>query len=151
MTYEVSAAAKPPQTTPLYIGTRVDTREGNGECRRWRDSGRCAHLDRQNGTNDSRNGKAAQWRGSGNTRRSLPACRHECLSRVVVCGAFAAADTSYVIVRASFASIHHWNQPLSFHWRPKSLAQSAQSDSHFRSCVIDQRSYRMVWAWCRVA
>jgi len=45
MTCEVSAAAKPPQTTPLYIGIRVDTREGNGECRRWRDSGRCAHLD----------------------------------------------------------------------------------------------------------
>jgi len=36
MTYEVSAAAKPPQTTPLYIGIRVDTREGNGEYRRCR-------------------------------------------------------------------------------------------------------------------
>jgi len=50
MTYEVSAAAKPPQTTPLYMGIRVDPREGNGEYRRRRASGRCAHLDRQNGT-----------------------------------------------------------------------------------------------------
>ena len=50
MTYEVSAAAKPPQTTPLYIGIRADTWERNGEYRRRRASGRCAHLDRQNGT-----------------------------------------------------------------------------------------------------
>jgi len=28
MTYEVSAAAKPPQTTPLFIGIRVDTLGG---------------------------------------------------------------------------------------------------------------------------
>ena len=77
MTYEVSAAAKPPQTTPLYIGIRGDMRERNGEYRRRRASGRCAHLNRQNGTNDSRNGKAAQRRGSGDTRRSFPACRHE--------------------------------------------------------------------------
>ena len=35
MTYEVSAAAKPPHTTPLCLGIRVDTRGGDGEyCRR---------------------------------------------------------------------------------------------------------------------
>ena len=76
MTYEVLAAAKLPQTTPLYMGIRVDPREGNGEYRRRRASGRCAHLDRQNGTNDSRNGDAAQRRAGGDTRRSLPAGRH---------------------------------------------------------------------------
>ena len=36
MMYEVSAAAKPPQTTPLHTGISVDTREGNGEYRRRR-------------------------------------------------------------------------------------------------------------------
>jgi hypothetical protein len=36
MPYEVAAAAKPPQLTPLSMGTRVDTREGNGEYRRRR-------------------------------------------------------------------------------------------------------------------
>ena len=72
MTYEVSAAAKSPQTTPLCIGIRVDRRGGNGEYHRRRASGRCAHLDRQNGTNDSRNGEAAQRRGGGDTRRSPP-------------------------------------------------------------------------------
>jgi hypothetical protein len=36
--------------------------------------------------------------------------------RGVVCGGFAAADTSYVIVRASFAPIHHSKQPFTlFH------------------------------------
>jgi len=39
---------------------------------------RCTHLDRQNGTNDSRDGEAAQRRGGGDTRRSLTAYRHEC-------------------------------------------------------------------------
>jgi hypothetical protein len=43
MTYEVSAAAKPPQTTPLYIGIRADKRERNGEYRRRRASGD-AHI-----------------------------------------------------------------------------------------------------------
>jgi len=36
MMYEVSAAAKPPQTTPLFLGIRVDTPRGNGEYRRRR-------------------------------------------------------------------------------------------------------------------
>jgi len=36
MTYEVSAAAKPPQTIPLNIGIRVDTRGANGGYRRRR-------------------------------------------------------------------------------------------------------------------
>jgi hypothetical protein len=36
MTYEVSAAAKPPQTAPFYLGIGVNTREGNGEHRRCR-------------------------------------------------------------------------------------------------------------------
>ena len=117
MTYEVSAAAKLPQTTPPYIDIRVDTREGNGEHRRRRDSGRCAQTDRQNGTNDSRNGEAAQRRGGGDT---LPG---------VVCGGFAAADTSYVIVRASFAPIHHSKQPFSLYWRPKSWALAREAYS----------------------
>jgi len=44
MTYEVSAAAKPPQTIPLYMGIRVDPREGNGEYRRRRAVGPRPHF-----------------------------------------------------------------------------------------------------------
>jgi hypothetical protein len=51
----------------------------------------------------------------------------------VVCGGFAAVDTSYVIVRASFAPIPHLQQLFTFCWRPKSSAHSAQNISHFRS------------------
>ena len=60
MTYEVLAAANPPQTNPDFIGIRVDTRREDGEYRWRRASGRCPHLDRQNGTNDSRKGQAAR-------------------------------------------------------------------------------------------
>jgi len=42
--------------------------------------------------------------------------------RGVVCGGFAAADTPYVVARASFAPIHHSKQPFSYYQRPKSLA-----------------------------
>ena len=69
MTYEVSAAAKPPQTTPLHVGIRVDPREGNGEYRRRRASGRCAHLDRQRfATQNSlfhSTGDRSHWRARG--------------------------------------------------------------------------------------
>jgi hypothetical protein len=44
---KVAAAAKPPQTNPLHIGTHVDARGGNGEYRRRRVSGGCAYLDRR--------------------------------------------------------------------------------------------------------
>jgi len=43
----------------------------------------------------------------------------------------AAVDTSYAIVRASFSPNHHSKQRFLGNWRPKSLAQSAQSDSDF--------------------
>jgi len=49
--------------------------------------------------------------------------------RGVVCGGFAAADTSYVIVRASFSPIRHSKQPFSFYWRPKSLARTREAYS----------------------
>jgi hypothetical protein len=51
------------------------------------------------------------------------------LIRGVVCGGFAAADTSYVIVRASFSPIRHSKQPFSFYWRPKSLARTLEAYS----------------------
>ena len=47
LAYEVAPEAKPPQVNPHHMGTRVDTRAGNGEYRRRRASGRCAHLDRR--------------------------------------------------------------------------------------------------------
>jgi len=59
MTYEVSASAIPPQTAPVLTGVCVKTRGGYGEYRRRRASGRCAHVDHQNGTNNSRYGEAA--------------------------------------------------------------------------------------------
>jgi len=45
MAFKVAAAGKPLQTAPPYVGTRVGVRGGNGKYRRWRASGRCAHLD----------------------------------------------------------------------------------------------------------
>jgi len=42
---------------------------------------------------------------------------------------FAAADTSYVIVRASFSPIRHSKQTFSFYWRPKSLARTREAYS----------------------
>jgi len=60
------------------MGTRVDTRGGNGEYRRRRASGRCAHLDRQTHSNDSRNRPARQRRGDGDTRRFRTAYRRAC-------------------------------------------------------------------------
>jgi hypothetical protein len=44
-----------------------------------------------------------------------------------VCGDFAAADTSYVIVSASFVPIHYSKQPFSFNWRPKSFALALEA------------------------
>ena len=44
LAYEVAAAAKPPQTTPLYLGTRVDTRGRNGQYRRRRAVGALASF-----------------------------------------------------------------------------------------------------------
>jgi len=78
MTYEVSAAAKSPQTTPLYTGIRVDTQEGIGEYRRRRAvvplPRFLSHLSHFDGPNV----RIAPRRAGGDTRRSLPACRHEC-------------------------------------------------------------------------
>jgi hypothetical protein len=129
MTYEVSAAAKPPQTTPLYIGVRAETRERNGEHRRRRASGRCAHSDRQNGKIDSRIGNAAQQRGSGDTRRSLPARRHECLYK----GGLSAAVLPPPTLRTSLLARHSrrftTETSLSFYWRPKSSALAREAYS----------------------
>ena len=79
MMYEVSAVAKPPQKTLLNVGIRVDTREGNGEYRRRRAvvllSRFLSHLSHFDGLNV----RIPPSRAGGDTRRSLPACRHECL------------------------------------------------------------------------
>jgi hypothetical protein len=79
MTYEVPAAAKPPQTIPLNMGIRVDTRERNGEYHRRRAvvplQRFLSHLSHFDGLNV----RIAPSRAGGDTRRSLPACRHECL------------------------------------------------------------------------
>ncbi len=75
----MSAAAKPPQTTSLFLGIRVTTREGNGEYRRRRavlpPPRFLSHLSHFDGLNV----RIAPSRASGDTRRSPPACRHECL------------------------------------------------------------------------
>jgi len=42
----------------------------------------------------------------------LPRIDANAYNRGIVCGGFAAADTSYVIVRASLAPIHHSKQPF---------------------------------------
>jgi len=124
MTYDVSAAAKLPQTSPLYIGIRMGTREVNGEYRRRRASGRCTHLDRQNGTNDSRNGEAAQQRGGGDTRRSLPAGRHESLYK----GGLSAAVLPPPTLRTSLFERHSRRFTTQ-----NSLFHSAGDPSHWRS------------------
>ena len=78
MTYDVSAAAKPPQTTPLYMGIRVDPREGNGEYRRRRAVGPLPHFLSHLSHFDGLNVRIAPRRAGGDTRRSLSAGRHEC-------------------------------------------------------------------------
>ena len=78
MTYEVSAAAKPPQTTPLHMGIRVDPREGNGEYRRRRAVGLRPHFLSHLSHFDGLNVRIAPRRAGGDPRRSLPAGRHEC-------------------------------------------------------------------------
>jgi len=66
-----------------------------------------------------------------NTRYVWSGNRHITLTifRGVVCCGVAAAGTSYVIVRASFAQICHSKQPFSFYWRPKSLALAREAYS----------------------
>jgi len=78
MTYEVSAAANPPQTTPLHMGIRVDTRGGNGDYRRCRAVGPLPRFLSHLSHFDGLNVRIAPRRAGGDTRRSLPACRHEC-------------------------------------------------------------------------
>jgi len=79
MTYAVSAAAKPPQATPHYIGIRVDKLEGNGEYRRRR---AVVPLPRFLSNLFHFNGlhvRIAPRRAGGDTRRSLTACPNECV------------------------------------------------------------------------
>ena len=56
---------------------------------------------------DGLNVSIAQRRGGGDTRRNPLVVSRLLKYRGGVYGAFAAADTSYVIVRASFLRIHH--------------------------------------------
>jgi hypothetical protein len=79
MTYEVSAAAKPPQTTPLYIGIHVHTREGNGEYCRGRAVMPLPRFVSNLSHFDGLNVRISPRRAGGDTRRSLPACRHGCV------------------------------------------------------------------------
>jgi hypothetical protein len=102
MTHEVSAVAKPPQTTPLFRGICVDARGGNGEYRRCAPRGESHNEDRQNGTTGSRNGEAAQRRGGGDTRRFPPAYRRECLNK----GGLSAAVLPPPILRTSLVATH---------------------------------------------
>jgi len=78
MTYEVSAAAKPPQTTPLHICIRVDTREGNGEYRRCRAVVQLPRFLSHLSHFDGLDVRIAPRRAGGDTRRFVPVCRHEC-------------------------------------------------------------------------
>jgi len=120
MAYEVSAAAKTAAGTPLSLGIRVDTRGGNGEYRRRRavvPSHRfLSHMSHFDGLNV----RIAPRRAGGHTRHS-PGSTRMPIRKGAVCGSFPAADTSYVIVCASFVPIHHSKEPFSFYWRPKSL------------------------------
>ena len=120
MMYEVSAAAKPPQTTPLFIGIRVDTRVEE-------------HLYTvKMGQPTQETGKRPNGAASEMLAVTPRVSTRMQKRRGVVCGGFAATDTSYVIVRASFARISHSIQTFPFYWRPKSSAHSALSISHFR-------------------
>jgi hypothetical protein len=124
---------------------RVDTREGHGEYRRWRASGRCVHLDRQNGTNDSRNGEAAQQRGGGDTGCSLPSCRQECPYKG---GLYAAVLPPPTLRTSLFArhsrrfttqnSVFHSTGDPS-HWRSRGrlIAESVYWSKEYR-CALDQ-------------
>ena len=47
LAYEVAPAEKTPLVTPRQMGTRVHPQGVNGEYRRRRASGRCAHSDRR--------------------------------------------------------------------------------------------------------
>ena len=131
MTYEVSAAAKPPQTTPLYIGIRVDTREGNGEYRHCRAvvplSRFLSHLSRF----DDLNVRFAPRRFDGDTRHSLPACRRECLYKRVLCAAVLCGRRQYFVHHCS--RVIRANSPLktafSLYWRPRSLALAREAYS----------------------
>ena len=102
MTYEVSAAAEPPQTTPLYIGIRVDTREGNGDYRRRRAvvplPRFLSHLSHFDGLIV----RIAPRRAGSDTRRFVPACRHECRYK----GGFSVAFLPPPTVRTSLFARH---------------------------------------------
>jgi len=106
---------------PFSIGIRVDTQGENGEYRRRRAvvplPRFLSHLSHFDGLNV----RFAPRRAGGDTRHSPPRVDANAFGGVV-CGGFAAADTSYVIVCASFVPIHHSKQPVSFYWRTKSLA-----------------------------
>ena len=105
MTYKASAAAKPPQTTPLYIGIRVDTREGKGEYRRCHAVAPLprflCHLSHFDGLNV----RIALRRAGGDTRRPPPAHRRACL-----CKGGLSAATLYANVRSSCSPIRHSKQ-----------------------------------------
>jgi len=127
MTNEVSAAANLPQITPLYWGMRDTTRGSYGVYRRHRAAGRCSHLkpslpDQMTQETGMRpNGAAAAIRAVRPPRTR----RHDYYKFISRLGA-AAADTSYVIIRASFSPIHHSTKRFLGSWRPKSLALARQ-------------------------
>jgi hypothetical protein len=134
MTYEVSAAAKPPQTTPLNIGHRVNTREGNGDYRRRRAVEPLPRFLSDLSHFDGLNVRIALSRAGGDTRRSLPACRHECLYNrwglsVAVLPPPTLRTALFVRHSRGFTTenslSHSAGDPS--HWR------NAQSKSHFRS------------------
>jgi hypothetical protein len=72
MTYEVSTAAKPPQTTPISLGIRVDTRGWDGEYRHRRAVGPLPRYLRHLYHFDGLNGRFAPRRAGGDTHHSPP-------------------------------------------------------------------------------
>jgi len=78
MTYEVSAAEKPPRTTLIFAGIRVDTHGGDGESRRRRAdvplSRSLSHLSHFDGLNV----RIAPRRAGGDAGRFTPAHRRAC-------------------------------------------------------------------------
>ena len=125
MTYEVSAAAKPPQSTPLYIGIRVDAREGNGEYRRRRAVEPLPRSLRHLSHFDGLNVRISPRRAGGDTRRSP-----RVLTRMSVKGGLSAAVLPPPTRRTSLFARHSrrfttQSKSFSLYWRPKSLAQSA--------------------------